>query len=305
VKVTLLGPQRSPSLRSVIRAMQLDGPVATVTAGWQEREPDDHELNQQVDGRGVNLGLYGRWLDVQERDPQFATADRRRRQLLDELQELYLLRLGHALEAAYAIGRRAGNDHLRSDALAEAVTAVRDLDITHLARLDDIDAQFYDTWPPHDRTVLAGHRAEVAETLRTASALVVAGGRVDVLSTLLHVFNVAAALQSPVIAWSAGAMAMADRVVLFHDCAPQGCGEAEVFGSGLGVIRGVVPLPHARARLRLDDPIRMSVFARRFSPAHCLLLENGSRVDSDTDGYCPPGTRLLGDDGRVTAWAAA
>jgi len=108
-----------------------------------------------------------------------------------------------------------------------------------------------------------------------------------------------------VIAWSADAMALTDRIVLFHDRAPQGPGHPEVYGSGLGVLRNIVPLPHARARLLLDDAPRMAVFARRFAPARCILLENGTRVDTDSDGTCPPGTRVLAEDGRVTSLESA
>ena len=50
--------------------------------------------------------------------------------------------------------------------------------------------------------------------------------------------------RSPVIAWSAGAMALADRIVLFHDRSPHGPGHPEVYGSGLSVVRDVVLLPH-------------------------------------------------------------
>jgi hypothetical protein len=71
------------------------------------------------------------------------------------------------------------------------------------------------------------------------------------------------------------------------------------------VLSGVVPLPHARARLSLDDVPRMAVFARRFAPARCVLLEQGTRVDIDSDGNCPPGTRVLAGDGRVTSLEAA
>jgi len=310
--VTLLGPQRSPSLRSVVRSLEETGPIATVTAGWQEREPDDAELDQQVDSRGINLSLYGRWLDVQEHDPDFAAAEQDRRHVLDEVQELYLIRLDHALRAAYAIGRRGdprradgGRHHLVEEAFTGAVEAVRDLDAAHLRRIDEVNTEFFDRWRPHDRPLIARHRAEVAAVLQEAAVLVVAGGHVDALATVLHLFNVAAALHAPVIAWSAGAMALADRVVLFHDRSPQGFGQPEVYGNGLSVVRALVPLPHARARLLLDDVTRMAVFARRFAPARCVLLENGTRVDTDSDGTCPPGARVLGDDGRVTTQVAA
>lgn len=305
MSVTLLGPQRTPTLSAVVRSLDVEGPIATVTAGWQEREPDDGELDSQLDSRSVNLSLYGRWLDVQDRDAGFAAADRRLRQVLDEAQEIYLLRLHHALGAVYAVQRRGGNDQLRTGALAEAIGAVRELDAHHLDRIRAVHTEFYRAWPPHDRPVIADHRAAVARLLRGAAGLVITGGHVGVLLDTLHLFNVAASVHSPVIAWSAGAMALTDRIVLFHDRSLQGAGHPEVYGSGLGLVRGVVPLPHARSRLLLDDASRMAVFARRFAPSRCVLLEAGTRVETDRDGTFTPGTRVLAENGRVTAVEAA
>jgi len=105
VSVTLLGPQRTPDLDKVVRSLNLEGPIATITAGWQERESDDAQLNELLDSRGVNLSLFQRWLDVQERDPEFAAADRGNRKVLDEVQEIYLLRLEHSLRAIDAVQR--------------------------------------------------------------------------------------------------------------------------------------------------------------------------------------------------------
>jgi hypothetical protein len=305
VKVTLLGPQRRPTLDTVVRSLRLEGPIATVTAGWQEREPADDELSERLGARDVNLSLYGRWLDVQEREPGFAAAERGLRGVLEEVQDIYLLRLDYALRAVYAVQRRSGNDQLRADELAEAVAAVRDLDAAHVHRISDVRGEFYQAWQPFNRPVIAEHRAAVARLLSDAAALVVAGGHVGVLADALHLFNIAASLRSPVIAWSAGAMALTDRIVLFHDRSTQGPGHPEVYGRGLSVLRNVVPLPHAHARMLLDDAPRMAVFARRFAPARCVLLENGTRVDTDSDGICPPGTQVLAEDGRVTSLETA
>ncbi|MBO0817496.1 MAG: hypothetical protein J2P30_20400, partial [Actinobacteria bacterium] len=175
----------------------------------------------------------------------------------------------------------------------------------HLRRADALRGEFYQGLAPHDRPVIAEHRAEVAGLLGDAVALVVAGGHVGVLADALHLFNVAAALRSPVIAWSAGAMALAERIVLFHDRSAHGPGHPEIFGSGLSLLHGVVPLPHARARLLLDDTPRMAVFALRFAPARCVLLERGTRLDIAGDGDFPPGTRMLAADGHVTTLEAA
>jgi hypothetical protein len=312
--VILLGPQRRPTVDTVVRSLRIDGPVATITAGWQERESDDGELAALLGGRASNLGLYGRWLDVQERDPQYATGERRLQGVLTEIQEIYLLRLDHALQAVYALQRRDA-DRLRADALAEAIAAVRELDAAHLRHVNSVRGEFYQQLQPHDRPVIAGHRAAVAALLGDSAALVVAGGHVGVLHDVLHLFNVAAALRSgaersgsPVIAWSAGAMTLTDRIVLFHDRSAYGPGHPEVYGSGLSVLRDVVLLPHAKARLLLDDTLRMTVFARRFAPARCIPLENGTRIE--VDGAWPPdawpaGIRLLGEDGHLTSLEAA
>ncbi len=306
MRVILLGPQRRPTVDSVMRSLALSGPVAMVSAGWREREPDDAELRRLVGGEAVNLSLYQRWLDVQERDPEYVAGAGRLDGVLTELQDLYLLRLDYALRAVNALRRRESGDGLRSQALSQAMAAVRELDAAHLRRVNEARLEFFGRLAPHDRPVIAEHRAAVSDVVRAASAVVLAGGHVGVLAEVLHLFNVAASLgRGPVIAWSAGAMALTDRIVLFHDRAPQGPGHPEVYGSGLSVVRDVVLLPHARARLLLDDTPRMATFARRFGPARCVLLEAGTRIEAGRDGGWPPGTRVLGEDGHVTAVAAA
>jgi hypothetical protein len=100
-------------------------------------------------------------------------------------------------------------------------------------------------------------------------------------------------------------MALSERVVLFHDFVPHGVAQTEVLGEGLGVVRGLVPLPHMRRRLRVDDRIRMSVLARRFAPARCVVLDDGVRVPLATDGQPPADARVLDARGQVTEAGAA
>ncbi|MGH3224685.1 MAG: Type 1 glutamine amidotransferase-like domain-containing protein [Streptosporangiaceae bacterium] len=310
MRIILLGPQRRPTVDAAVRLLgEPDAQVATVTAGWQEREADDGELSRCLGERDVNLRLYQRWLDVQERDPEYAAGERRLSAILAELQELYLLRLDHALQAVYALQRRESGDRLRSESVSAAVAAVRELDTAHLRRCNEARLQFFDRLRPHDRPAIAEHRAAVTAAITQAGALAIAGGHVGVLAEVLHLFNVAAALKetlngTPVIAWSAGAMALTDRIVLFHDRAPQGPGQPEVWASGLSLVRDAVLLPHARARLLLDDAARMAVLARRFAPARCVLLETGTRLELGPDGSWPPGTRVLTEDGHAVSEAA-
>lgn len=299
----LLGPQRfRPCAPRVLADLAVAGDVAVVTAGWGEREDQDEELRRLLPGAPVNLRLYGRWRDVVDTDRDFALADRRRRDRHEELQSLYLARLHHAIAAVRELWEHDGDDRLRSDAVDDAVEAVRDLDRRHLDRIAEIDHDFHARWPPHERPVVARHRREIGDAIGAAGAVAVAGGHVEVLSRCLHLFNVASALgDRPVVAWSAGAMAVTERIVLFHDFAPHGPGHAELHGRGLGLVRDVVALPHARRRLAVDEVERMRLIARRFAPARLVPMDGGTEVVCD-DGVCGPAP-LVDREGAVR-WEA-
>jgi hypothetical protein len=99
-------------------------------------------------------------------------------------------------------------------------------------------------------------------------------------------------------------MALSETVVLFRDDPPHGPGHPEALGRGLALASGVVPLPHARWRLNLDDGPRVLVMARRFAPAACVPMDEGARLDWDGERWVmPSGTRRLGIEGRVETWA--
>lgn len=298
--VTLLGPQRRPTLDRALGGLDVQGPIAAITAGWQERESDDDELMSLLGGHGANLRLHARWMDVLQSDPDYARAEREHRVVLDELQQLYLLRLDHALRATYAIAQRTdGHPRIQTTAVDDALAIVRQVDEMHLGRVADLRATFREAWPPHDRDVVAKHREEVREALALADCLVVAGGHVGELLAVLDLFRVADQLPAHVVAWSAGAMALTERVVLFHDRAAHGPAQAELLDTGLGLVPGIVALPHARRRLRTDDLLRMSVLARRFAPARCLVLDDGVTVSLGNDGSLTDGARVVEPDGRI------
>lgn len=303
--VTVLGPQRRPTLDRVVRSLELPGPFATVTAGWREREPDDAELDALLGGQSVNLGLYGRWLDVVERDREYAVAELEHRAVLEELQALYVLQLDSALAAVRALSARTGDrPRATTAALADAEGVVRLVDEHHLARIRAAHGDFHAAWQLEEREVVREHRDALRRILPQTAALVVAGGHVGVLVQLLHLFHVAPLVPASVVAWSAGAMALTERVVLFHDLAAQGAASDEVYEQGLGIVPSAVLLPHARRRLRTEDPLRMAVLARRFTPSRCVVLDDGVRLDLGADGSLPAGARVVSPDGTVAALPA-
>ncbi len=298
--VTLLGPQRRPTVDQVAAGLPAGTPFATITAGWEEREPDDTELDALLGGRTVNLNLYGRWLDVQEHDPEFAAHELEHRTYLEELRLLYLVQLESAGGTIDALARRNGDRREAIEsALADARSVVRLLDDSHTARVRATEKEFRARLAPEERPVIAEHRAAVKAVLEQVGGLVVTGGHVAVLLRLMRLFGVSACIPEQVIAWSAGAMALTERVVLFHDRMPQGMSPSEIYADGLGVIREMVLLPHARRRLRVDDSRRMATMVKRFAPAACVVLDDEVRLDLDGDGRLPGGARVVDDTGHI------
>lgn len=283
MSITVLGPQRRPTVRPIA------GDAATVTAGWREREADDAELDALLGGGTVNLRLHARWLAVLDADPELATAELNHRAVLDELQELYAVQIEHAEQAAAAIRRSSSRPRARTAVLADSEAALRLLDQRHIDRVTEARADFEAAWRPQEREAVAQHRAEVAAAIGRTGALVIAGGHVGVLLHVLRLFAVTA--PADVLAWSAGAMALTDRVVLFTD------GRAEAYAPGLGLVKDTVLLPHARRRLPVDDPVRLGALARRFAPARCVVLDDGGTLA--TSRTIEPDGRLAGPaDGR-------
>jgi hypothetical protein len=305
-RVTLLGPQRQPTLDRVLQSIGAEGTVATVTAGWQEREADDTELASLVGDGAENLRLHARWLEVLQQDREYAIGEREHRTVLDEMQQLYVLRLDPAMQAATEVVQRAdGHPRTREMALEDALEIVRLIDAMHLRRVRELHDAFVEAWRPQEREVIARHRAQVREVLQRASCLVLAGGHVGDLVRVLQLFGVGEHLPAQVVAWSAGAMSLTERVVLFHDRVAQGTGQTEVFDEGLGAVPGLVLLPHARRRLHTEDLARMSLLARRFDPARCVVLDDGVTVHVGENGTLPADARVVAASGRIVQLDAA
>lgn len=309
--IALLGPQRfKPSVDEALDRLGIPqgGPqrrLAVVTAGWQERESEIDELRDHVRCDTVNLELHRRGAALDRDDPELATALRDRQEELRQVQRLYRSQLARALDSARELFGGEGvwvEDHRRS-----AIRVIKQLDRHHLARVRAVHERFEQDWSPTTRPSIARHRAELAAIVESCGALLIAGGHVVALLNRLRLFGVADLVgERPIVAWSAGAMALSDRVVLFHDSPPQGPGDAEVLDAGLGRARGLVLLPHAKKRLRLEDASRVGLMARRFSPAACVPL------DDDGTGLICRGAereaiaelRRLGRTGRLSRYRA-
>lgn len=306
----LLGPQRlRPTIDEELSRWGIPGRLATITAGWQEREAEDDELQEFLGHRCVNLRLHARSDDVFGRDPELFQAHRAKQDTLRHIQDLYRRRLAHALDAAREVSQAPAPAALVEAERDAAIEALRLVDEQHLARTRQVQQEFEQTFRPTTRSSVEPHYRELRSTLGQCYAVLIAGGHVASLLNRMRLFELDSLLTSlprplPIFAWSAGAMAITERVVLFHDSPPQGPGNAELLGHGLGLLPKIVVLPHARRRLRLDDRDRVSLFARRFEPARCVALDEGDRAVWDgREWSAGPTTRLLLPSGDVEPMA--
>ena len=302
-EIVLLGPQRlKPTLSDALKQSKVTGSIAVVTAGWEEREGEDRELAEHVGLEIRNLSIYQRVEDIFERDCELFDAMRSRHDTMRKIQTYYRLQLANALESARELlGRTDGESEFLNPAREDAIRAVRQLDEAHLARISDVHAEFNSKWNPGGRELVAHHRNAIASEMAECQALCIAGGHVAILLNRMRLMDVIGlAPDVPIFAWSAGAMVLGERVVLFHDSPPQGAGDAEVLERGFGLCEDVVALPHASRRLRLEDKTRVELFARRFGPAACIALDELSQVTYSGGALNPkPGTQCLTTDGLL------
>lgn len=297
----LLGPQRFRlTAGTVIGDVAPEGVVATITAGWRDREKEDAELDGVMGGRSQNLHLFHRLGHVLRHDREFAAAAGAYNRAVDEANSLYSLRLANALESVYATTRLSAREDLLDSARRASLQSVRDIDSWYLWLVGELEQDLRTDGGMDSSEIVAHHRGEIREILSGAAALAIAGGHVGFLSRCLRLFDVSPPASMPVVGWSAGAMAMTEHIVLYHDMGQEGVRPAELWDRGLGRAPGVVAMPHARRRVMLDDLDRNKVLAHRFAPARVVLLDDGSRLALEGDGSLPDQARIITADGTIT-----
>ena len=279
--VVLLGAQRfDPTLAAAVAQQQVTGRIALITAGWQEREGEDDELRSHLMPRDmVNLRLHARGEELFSEDPELRAAHRQRGEALRHRQDFYRIRVEHALEAERVIQTLPAPPDIAAEQREASINAIRELDEWHLASCARLHAEFESRWSLQDRPSVARHREQIAAIVNDCAAIAIAGGHVATLVNRLFLFGLDKLVGERIVfAWSGGAMAISDRVVLFHDDPPQGPGASEVLDHGLGLVPGAVVLPQPEQRLRLDRKHCVQSMVRRFAPAICLALPARSTV---------------------------
>lgn len=313
--LVLLGPQRpQPNAPDALARHPGTGPVVVLAAGWRTDETDDEPLRRHLGNDVAVLPLYT-WFEVVIRElPELRNAYRARQDELAQLRRLHRMRLHPGLAVVEQL-LAAPRDALTAEHLELALDDLRRIDaqlVDHAARIFDAHARASAEWEA--QPVVSRLRERAADAMRQARAVVITGGHVAVLLNRLQFFGLEPALRDvhatgrPIVAWSAGSMVLTERIVLYYDDPPDGPAFPEVLDRGLGLVKEVVLLPHARQRLRLDDPRRVALLATRFAPATCLGLENGAWLDRRDGAWVNRGASgtavLLDPSGEVRPLAA-
>ncbi len=283
IQITLLGPQSNGELMGRVLEGNTDR-LATISAGWQEREADADELAVMGLPADVDLELYHRSDAVMAADPDYRKAHRSLQRSLRELRRMYNVRLDHAMASwstlmDWPVNEDLADPHLARPEQERAMAAVRAVDREHADRVQELRDEFEAAMGLAEREHVRRQRDELAERMNGVDTVVVTGGHVVVLLNRMRLFDVPALLAGKsVVACSAGAMALAPTVVLFHDTPPWGPGHAEVLEHGMGLFDGVIPLPDGSRRLALSDARRVARLAQRFEPTPCLVLDSNSQA---------------------------
>ncbi len=308
-QIHFLGPQRpTPNLSQVLATLDGHGPVVAITAGWRHDEGETAALREVVGDRLVELPLY-RWFEELE-SSELSRAWHRQQQRILGVKDLHRIRLHGALDSTRRLlDAETAEEGALQPLLQWAMDDVRRVDDQFLEQIAAISAEHPECLAPWQQPTVRDRHQEAADILASADTVLLAGGHVGVLRNRLFYFGLDRVLKAVrargthLIAWGAGAMVLTERVVLFYDDPPDGPTYPELFGEGIGLVRGVVALPHARRRLRLDDSRRVSLLAARFAPAACIALESGGWLDRQGGTLVnrgEPGTvQRLNRDGTV------
>lgn len=280
----LLGPQRpAPTVGNAVHELtEQDEAVGVISAGWQEAEGDFGELVDVVKRPLIDLALYSRAETVIQSSEAVREAHQSRQHKLRALQRLYRARLAHAMRAAVDMLETDEDEDVAKLEQRHAIAQLQALDRHHLERVRATHKQYDENDVATCCPILAEQRDQLVDVLAPLSTVLITGGNVAVTISRLRLMGMGELLQDKhLVAWSAGAMALCDRVVLYHDRAPQGQRDAEIFDFGLGLAPGLVVFPGAKRRLDVSLTTRLALLSRRFAPRRCVTLDNDARVRLD------------------------
>lgn len=300
--IVLLGPQPNyESLQRAVQRISLSGPVTVVTAGWEEDESQDSELMDSLGVPATNLELFRRSEELFSDDPVLIQQLQQRQDELRLLRDVYRMRLDYASRALTELAGMNRSGPPWEAEYESAMEHVRQLDRQYFVRTSQVCDDYDDRLQISERKHVRAHRVELAGIMGKSQALIISGGHAAIILNRLRIFGVLDMNPTiPLIAWSGGAMALADQIVVYHDWPAHGPSDPEVLRAGMGLFQDLLPLPDGRNRLDLENPQRVKAFAKRFDRYAPLVLDEGTLLERKAGRWNSDGPTIqLGQQGHL------
>lgn len=257
------------SLRHEVRILQRAAPP--LIAAWNEaRRVAEMARSFYLEHNAHLIQLFRRTLAVGKREDPTLTVAR-----LAEDQ-------GH-----YSTGGRLLRYTL-SRGLAQALSTLEANDDHLVDLLDEIERRAFDgsglAYDPAWRAA----KERLEQRILSANSIILFGGQLDQLLDALRFFRLREALSealrrgTQLVAMSAGAMVLCERVIIYDDMSATRR-DFQLHDRGLALVRDIQLFPHCTERIQTDDPDNLAYLARRFRHHACVGLNQRSFLLMELD----------------------
>ncbi len=289
--------------------------VLLVTAAWGEREHDEAHVKRALnsiglgsrfeggfDRRLVNLSLLHEVQDMARTAPRLAEAWVEERRVAEMARSFYLEHNAHLIQLfrrTLAVGKREdptltvarlaadqghGSRLLRyalSRELRQALDTLEANDDHLVDLLDQIEQRAFDAAGLAYDPAWRAAQGRLEQRILSANSIILFGGHLDLLLDALRFFRLRDALSEAlrrgvqIVAMSAGAMVLCERVIIYDDLATRRR-DFQLYDRGLALVRDIQLFPHCMERIQTDDADNLAYLARRFRHHACVGLNQRS-----------------------------
>lgn len=184
--------------------------------------------------------------------------------------------------------------------------------------LDEIEQRVFDAAGVAYDPAWRAAQERLERRILEANTIILFGGHLDLLLDALRFFRLRDVLGealrrgAQIVAMSAGAMVLCERVIIYDDFSSKRR-DFQLYDRGLALVRDIQLFPHCMERIQTDDADNLAYLARRFRHHACvglnqrsfLLFEPGAhRATSFGEGDCvyvfdPEGQKIRYHRGEV------
>jgi peptidase E len=273
----------------------------------------------------VNLSLMSELQGISQGVPQLAEAWLELRRVAETARSFYLEHNAHLIQLfrrtlgegkrddpTLTVPRLASDDghygegrrllrYALSRELRQALATLEANDDHLVDLLREVEQRAFDAAGVAYDPAWRAARGRLEERILSANSILLFGGRLDLLLDALRFFRLRDALAealrrgAQIVAMSAGAMALCERVIVYDDLAATRR-DFQLYDRGLALVRDLQLFPHCMERIQTDDPDNLAYLARRFRHHVCVGLNQRSFLLLELD---PLRATSFGDEDGV------